>query len=155
MKSHRWGAPGLYEPLRYQSNAVPSSEGFTNELEGAAPYEVPVDSVTGQLPTVSETDDADVASDELGFLKLRYKRPGETQSTLISRPVVESDDEVREDVFFSIAIAGFGQLLSQSVYLGDWSWDDAIEMANNAKGKDEFGYRSQAVQLMRLAKSLD
>jgi Ca-activated chloride channel family protein len=149
------GAPGLYEPLRYQSNAVSSSEGFTSELEGDAPYDVPVDSVEGQLPTVSETDDADVASDELGFLKLRYKRPGEAQSTLISRPVVESDDEVRDDVSFSIAIAGFGQLLSQSVYLGDWSWDDAIEMANNAKGKDEFGYRSQAVQLMRLAKSLD
>lgn len=136
------GEQGLYDPLRYQSNEASSTEGFTSELEEK----------TSDNDIVDEQSEM---SNELGFLKLRYKRPGETQSTLITRSVVESDREVRDDVTFSIAIAGFGQLLSQSDYLGDWEWEDAIEMANKAKGADEFGYRSQAIQLMRLAKSLD
>jgi Ca-activated chloride channel homolog len=47
-----------------------------------------------------------------------------------------------------------GQLLSGPKYLGNWGWDEAIALANGAKGEDAFGYRAEAVQLMRLAESL-
>jgi len=94
-----------------------------------------------------------VAGAELGFLRLRWKAPGEDASTLIETPITGSeaaDDETR----FAAAIAGFGQLLQGSVYLGDWGWDEAIALALSARGEDPFGYRIEAVNLMRLAQSL-
>jgi len=57
-------------------------------------------------------------------------------------------------MMFGVAIAGFGQLLSDGPYLGDWGYDQVIELANSSKGEDLFGYRAEAVRLMRLAQSL-
>jgi len=91
---------------------------------------------------------------ELGFLRLRWKAPGEDASQLIETPITGSEpatDEAR----FAAAIAGFGQLLQGSVYLGDWGWDQAVELALSARGEDPYGYRIEAVNLMRLAASLD
>ena len=93
-------------------------------------------------------------SDELGFFKLRYKAPGEDQSQLIETPIVQGG-EISGDMRFAMAIAGFGQLLTDSPYLGDWGYDQAIDLANAAKGEDAFGYRAEAVRLMRLAESLE
>ena len=90
---------------------------------------------------------------ELGVLKLRYKDPGADVSQLIELPISgaeTADSEAR----FAAAIAGFGQLLRGSNYLGDWGYAQAIDLANANRGADDFGYRTQAVQLMRLAQSL-
>jgi Ca-activated chloride channel family protein len=94
-----------------------------------------------------------VDSGELGFLKLRYKRPGEADSQLIEMPI-RAGGTVSADMQFAAAIAGFGQLLLDGPYLGDWGYDQAIELSNAAKGDDTFGYRAEAVRLMRLAQSL-
>ena len=56
---------------------------------------------------------------------------------------------------FAAAIAGFGQLLTGGKYLGPWGWQEAIALATAAKGEDPYGYRSEAIQLMRLAESLE
>ncbi|CUH47525.1 vWA domain-containing protein [Ruegeria atlantica] len=93
-------------------------------------------------------------SDEIGFFKLRYKMPGSDQSQLIEQPIAATQDEVSDDVRFSYAIAGFGQLLRGAEYLGNWSYDDAIGLANAARGEDPFGYRAEAATLMRLAQTL-
>ncbi|MEO0371209.1 MAG: YfbK domain-containing protein, partial [Pseudomonadota bacterium] len=93
-------------------------------------------------------------NEELGFFKLRYKAPGEDTSQLIETPITEGG-EVSGDMRFAMAIAGFGQLLTDSPYLGDWGYDQAIDLANAAKGEDAFGYRAEAVRLMRLAESLE
>ena len=90
-------------------------------------------------------------SDELAFLRLRYKAPGEDTSTLIEQPIAA---DVTGTASFATAIAGFGQLLRGSTYLGNWSYGDAIALANETKGADPFGYRAEAIQLMRLADSL-
>lgn len=100
----------------------------------------------GTAPEVSE-------SDEYGFLKLRYKAPGATRSQLIESPI-RPGGTVSADMRFAAAIAGFGQLLQNGQYIGDWSFGDAISLANSAKGDDAFGYRAEAVRLMRLAQSL-
>ncbi len=91
---------------------------------------------------------------ELGFLRLRYKEPGERESRLIEMPVTPGMGTATEDVRFGVAIAGFGQLLRGSNFLGDWGWPEAIALANGAKGEDPFGYRAEAVTLMRLAETL-
>ena len=105
-------------------------------------------------PLRFQVDEITSTSDELGFLRLRYKSPGTTTSRLIEQPVT-ADLAPSPEAGFAAAIAGFGQLLRGSNYLGDWSWDDAIALANANRGDDLYGYRAEAVQLMRLAQSLD
>jgi len=101
-----------------------------------------------------EAADGVAASDELGFLRLRYKEPGEDRSNLIEQPISNGTTPPSTDANFATAIAGFGQLLRGSDYLGDWGYADAIALANAGKGADAFGYRSEAITLMRLAESL-
>lgn len=91
---------------------------------------------------------------ELGFLRIRFKAPGAEDSTLIETPILDQVTTAEPDAAFAAAIAGFGQLLRGSDHLGDWGWDDAIALAQENRGADAFGYRAEAIALMRLAKSL-
>lgn len=90
---------------------------------------------------------------ELGFLKLRYKAPGEEVSQLIEVPVM-ADAAPLPDAQWATAIAGFGQILRGSDMVGDWSIGDAMALAQGARGEDPYGYRQEAITLMRLAESL-
>ncbi|MEX3016619.1 vWA domain-containing protein [Gymnodinialimonas hymeniacidonis] len=92
--------------------------------------------------------------DELGFISLRWKEPGEDESTLVDFAIPAAASEPGQEAQFAAAIAGFGQLLRGNEFLGDWGYDEAIALANANRGEDEFGYRQEAVQLMRLAQSL-
>lgn len=124
------GSPALlHDPLRYGTAVA--------------------DAMAGE----AATGDIAEGAPELGILRLRYKAPREQVSALVEVPIVAGDD-AGTDARFAAAIAGFGQLLRGSVYLGDWNWDDAIALAEANRGDDRFGYRIEAVNLMRLAKSL-
>ena len=90
------------------------------------------------------------ASDELCFLRLRYKTPGEDVSQLIETTLTDQDGQTG----FAAAIAGFGELLRGSDLIGDWSYEDAIALAQADRGEDPFGYRQEAIRLMQLAQSL-
>ena len=93
-------------------------------------------------------------SEELAFLRLRYKEPGEDTSRLIELPIARDAGDAGSDQSFAAAIAGFGQLLRGGVYTGGWSFADAIALAEANTGIDRFGYRREVVTLMRLAESL-
>ena len=93
-------------------------------------------------------------SGELAFLRLRYKAPGEDTSRLIELPIARDAGNAGADQRFAAAIAGFGQLLRGGVYTGGWTWADAIALAEANTGGDRYGYRREAVTLMRLAESL-
>ena len=93
-------------------------------------------------------------SEELAFLRLRYKEPGENASRLIELPIGRDAGGAGSDQSFAAAIAGFGQLLRGGVYTGGWTFTDAIALAEANTGSDRFGYRREAVTLMRLAESL-
>ena len=58
-----------------------------------------------------------------------------------------------DDFLFAAAIAVFGRLLHDPLYLGDWGWDEVIDLAQDAGGADLFGYRSAAITLMLLAQT--
>lgn len=92
---------------------------------------------------------------ELGFLRLRWKAPGEAVSKLVEMPILPGTGASDNETRFAAAIAGFGQLLTASPYIGDWGWEDAIWLASGARGADAFGYRAEAITLMRLAQSLE
>ncbi len=107
----------------------------------------------GASGTAADAGEAGEGNGELGFLKLRYKAPGAEDSVLVETPItagLPAGNEAR----FATAIAGFGQLLRGATYLGDWGWDEAIALAAETRGADPYGYRGEAVQLMRLAQSL-
>ncbi len=162
-----------YRLIGYETRAL-KREDFNNDrvdageigagLQVTALYEiVPVGSparLTDPLrygAAAADGTGADAATgkaDELGFLKLRYKAPGADQSQLIEVPVGATPGQPDEDARFAAAIAGFGQLLTGGTYLGQWGWADAIALANGARGEDPYGYRAEAVQLMRLGESL-
>ena len=94
------------------------------------------------------------AADELGFLRLRYKAPGQDTSQLIEAPIPVGASPATPEAQWAIAMAGFGQLLRGNRYLGDWGYDQAITLAQGARGEDAFGYRQEAITLMRLAEAL-
>jgi Ca-activated chloride channel family protein len=98
-------------------------------------------------------------SDELCFVKLRYKLPGETASRLIEQPVPASAARARfdaapEDQRFAVAVAAFGQRLRGETALADVSYDQIARWANDARGDDREGYRAEFVKLVRMADSL-
>lgn len=103
-------------------------------------------------PPAAEENPA--GSRELAFLRLRYKAPGRDASELIELPIARDAGEAGSEQRFAAAIAGFGQLLRDGAYTGDWTWTDAIALAEANTGADRFGYRREAVTLMRLAESL-
>jgi len=99
-------------------------------------------------------------SSEYAFLKIRYKLPDETKSRLITEPVRDereygSVNAAPTDVRFAAAVAAFGQLLKGGRYLDGFGYDDVITLAEKSRGRDRFGYRSEFLNLVRLAKTAD
>jgi Ca-activated chloride channel family protein len=96
---------------------------------------------------------------ELAFLRLRYKRPGESESRLIERPITDADlapalARAPEQTRWAIAVTGFGQLLRGDPYLDrSYGWTNVIDLAQGARGRDEFGWRAEFVQLARAAQT--
>ena len=100
----------------------------------------------------------DGRGDEYAFLKLRYKLPDSDKSTLVSTPVTKAN-EVRDveaapaDVGFATSVAAFGQILRGGQYTGTYTLDDVAALARRTKGDDPFGYRSEFVNLVRIART--
>lgn len=97
------------------------------------------------------------AEGEFGFLRIRYKQPGEDESRLIETPVTDAETrafaQAGDDVRFSVAAAAYAQLLRGDAYLNDFTFEDAAGIARGARGEDPFGYRGEFLQLLSLAES--
>ena len=153
-----------YRLIGYETRAL-AREDFNNDKVDAgdigagtavtAIYEVtaPGSAALRNDPLRYGSDKAPEGSSELGYLRLRSVAPGGKDSTLQETPIVPGMP-VTDETRFAAAIAGFGQLLTDAKYLGDWGWDQAIDLALASRGADEFGYRIEAVNLMRTAKVL-
>ena len=156
-----------YRLIGYETRAL-MREDFNNDRVDAgeigaghsvvAIYEItPVGSsaVLGDPLRYADPREASQGADgELAYLRLRYKKPGETTSQLIKLAIIPGMGTANADIRFAIAIAGFGEILRDSRYLGNWSYLDAISLAEANVGDDPFGYRREAVTLIHLAKSL-
>lgn len=96
-------------------------------------------------------------SRELGFLKIRYKKPAASTSRLLSRPLIDSSQQfltAPAEMRFAAAVAEFGLLLRRSKFAGRSTYEHAISVAESAKGSDRGGYRTEFIELLRLAKML-
>jgi Ca-activated chloride channel homolog len=95
---------------------------------------------------------------EYGFVKIRYKLPKSDTSQLISTPINRTVefarfDEAPEDARFAVGVASFAELLRGGRYNGSMTLDDVLKIAGDARGRDDFGYRTELVNLIRSAKS--
>lgn len=98
-------------------------------------------------------------SSELAFLKIRYKKPNGEKSILITQPItapktVNAFDKASENQRFASSVAGFGQLLRQSPQMGSLSYQQVLQMAQQAKTKDNTGAKGEFIQLVKNAQAL-
>lgn len=92
-------------------------------------------------------------SSELLTVKLRYKTPEEEKSKKIEKSVTDTDkDNVSPDFRFASAVAMFAQLLRNSDYKGEATYDQVIETAQRGLSFDPEGYRAEFVRLVQSAK---
>jgi Ca-activated chloride channel family protein len=98
-------------------------------------------------------------TDELLTVNLRYKLPKETESSLLSFPVLTSS--VRKagkesgDFRFASAVAGFGMLLRDSPYKGNAGFDSIFKLAQTSVGKDLSGYRKGFLDMIKKAQGIN
>ena len=92
-------------------------------------------------------------TEELLTVKIRYKNPEESKSILLQQVVNSKSvpfNKSSENMRFSAAVASFGMLIRGSQFSGSSTFDDVVKWAKSSKGEDEFGYRSEFLQLVRL-----
>ena len=98
-------------------------------------------------------------SDELAFLRLRYKAPEEESSKLIEiainkKQIINKLDDTSNNYQFSAAVAGFAQLLRGGTNLSTMALDNIILLAQQGKGEDTHGYRAEFINMVKLAQAL-
>ncbi|MDR2776218.1 MAG: von Willebrand factor type A domain-containing protein [Tannerella sp.] len=114
-----------------------------------------IDSLKYQKNSKTEKKTVYTGSKELLTVKLRYKEPDGDMSKKIELAVIDDkSDEVSTDFRFASAVAMFGQLLVDSDYKGDATFDKIVAAAKNALGDDEQGYRREFVRLVEATKAL-
>jgi Ca-activated chloride channel homolog len=159
-----------YRLIGYETRML-NREDFNNDRVDAgeigaghsvtAIYEiVPVGGRTFNDPLRYQNERAAPSSaSELAFLRIRYKLPGQDTSRLIERPITDRDAvrdiaSAPEATRWAAAVAGYGQLLRQDQFLATgYGYDDVINLAQSARGRDEFGWRAEFIQLARGAQS--
>ena len=93
--------------------------------------------------------------DELAYIKIRYKLPGQATSKLMERPITKADsvasvDAAPEATRWAIAVAAFGQELRGDPWIETgYDWQSIRALADGARGKDPFGLRAEFVRLVR------
>ncbi len=169
-----------YRLIGYE-NRLLAQEDFRNDKVDAgeigsghtvtALYEISLKGSMGALLPDSryapQTPAAFAVSSELAYVNIRYKLPAATASTEFGVAVAaaassgdnaynhaHNNAEASSNIRFAAAVAGFGQLLQGGKYTRDWSYDQLLELARQARGDDPHGYRSELLKLVELAGAL-
>lgn len=163
-----------YRLIGYE-NRVLNKEDFNDDKKDAgemgsghtvtALYEIiPVGVSSGFLQKVDslkyqaeEKFSATAFANELMTVKLRYKQPDGSSSTLMEIPVPDEKKPIQftsNNYRFAAAVAEFGLLLRNSQFKQQASYKDVISLADNATGTDTEGYRKEFVKLVQSASSI-
>jgi Ca-activated chloride channel homolog len=98
--------------------------------------------------------DGAVATNELLFVRLRYKQPDGETSRLLERAVVDRAERPSIDFTFASAVASFGLVLRDSEYKGNATLDDVLRAAKQSVGEDPNGYRADFIRVVEGARRL-
>ena len=172
--------PGRVEAYRligYENRAL-RAEDFNNDLKDAgdmgaghtvtALFEViprggavpgpSVDPSRYQAPAAASADRAPASSsNELLTLRVRYKLPDANDSTRMDVPLVDRGNQFGQasaDFRFAASVAGFGMILRDSPYRGNWTLNSVLDTAAGSRGQDRTGYRDEFISLVRKANAL-
>ncbi len=89
---------------------------------------------------------------ELFTVKFRYKEPDGETSQLIVRTMDQEDRNPNDmNLQWASAVAGFGMLLRDSEFKGDLTFDRILRLARASKGSDDYGYRTELINLIEVA----
>lgn len=167
---------GGYRLIGYE-NRVMAAQDFNDDRKDAgeigsghtvtALYElVPPDRVDGlggvdplkYQPNQAEPPQADApveASPELMTVKLRYKQPDGDKSAKSEMPVLTSaGGEASPNFKFASSVAMFGMLLRGSRFSGTATFDMVMILAEEARGADKNGQRTEFAGLVQTARAL-
>ncbi len=157
-----------YRLIGYE-NRMLKSEDFNNDKKDAgelgsghtvtALYEIipvgvesefsPVDNLKYQT---NKIDPSAINTKELMTVKLRYKKPNEDISKLIVHPLIDENialEKTSTNFRWSSSVAAFGMLLRESEYVKGFSYEKVVQMAQNAKGEDTEGYRTEFINMVK------
>jgi Ca-activated chloride channel family protein len=155
-----------YRLIGYENRAL-AEEDFNNDTVDAgdigaghqvtALYEVMPANAKGWMPDRRYEANRPAATggtgNEMAFVKLRYKIPGNETSKLIERPVpaslMQKASAPRGDMAFVTSVAAFGQHLRGDKYLNGYSY---AQIGALAPSSDNY-WRSEFVRLVKLADS--
>lgn len=158
-----------YRLLGYENRRL-NREDFNNDAKDSgdigaghsvvALYELTLAGDTPRVDPLRYSDNsavkkADVSS-ELATVKVRYKKPGQDDSTLKQwhlTPEVKPLQEANQDLQFATAVAGFGLLL-RAEPISEFNYEDVAALAQLARGKDISGDRAEFVRLVKTAGAL-
>ncbi len=157
-----------YRLIGYE-NRMLKSEDFNNDRKDAgelgsghtvtALYEIIPADVENEFNKVDElryqkpkAEPGKSYTNELMTVKLRYKKPDEDVSKLIVHRLTDSNTalaKTSDNFRWSASVAAFGMLLRESEYVRNYSYDEVVQLAQHARGKDEEGYRVEFVNMVK------
>ncbi|HEY3403662.1 MAG TPA: von Willebrand factor type A domain-containing protein [Ohtaekwangia sp.] len=162
-----------YRLIGYE-NRMLKSEDFNNDKKDAgelgsghtvtALYEIIPAGVDSEFFRIDElkyqtttVDPAASKSKELMTIKLRYKKPDEDVSQLITHPLNDENiplAKTSDNFRWSASVAAFGMLLRESEYVKGFSYDRVAQLAESARGTDKEGYRIEFINMVKSFGSL-
>ena len=93
-------------------------------------------------------------SGDLATIALRYKQPAASESERLEVSIKNEPkrfNEASADFRFAAGVAGFGMYLRNSEHKGSINAEQLLRIASESVGKDESGYRSEFIDLIRKA----
>lgn len=160
-----------YRLVGYENRAL-AAEDFNNDKKDAgelgaaqqvtALYEISLVSKDGRAVIdplrygkVKEVDPE--FPDELGTVKIRYKKPGKKQSQLMITRIEDSlleNDKADDGFYMAASVAMFGQLLRHSDYIAEGDMSTVANALSFISSSDPEGYRAELLRLVQLASNL-
>ena len=140
-----------YRQIGYENRALANRD-FADDTKDAGDLGAG-HSVTALYEIVPAT----AAPGPIGALRLRYKEPLGTTSSLIETAIHDDGTSAyaaSPDMQFALAVAELGMLLRESPYRGTATYADVLALARAARGEDLDGYREELIQLTETSRGL-
>lgn len=147
-----------YRLIGYENRQL-NNEDFDNDKKDAGElgagaavtvlYEIAPSSGKDEQKLKYQTTET-TGSRDLMTVKIRYKMPDASESVLSEYPIASEVSEPTADFNFAAAVAELGMILNESEFKGAATLDTVIDLARRGAGEDEFGLRSEFIQLADL-----
>ncbi|MGB0979127.1 MAG: vWA domain-containing protein [Croceimicrobium sp.] len=144
-----------YRLIGYENRALNNSD-FDNDSVDAG--EIGANQNITALYEVELSESSSLMTKTPSFtIDFRYKKPQSNLSKLISLEVLNSNRTFHNSSDahqFTAAVAAFGMQLSNSIYGGNYSYADILQVLDDLNLPDPHGYKEELRSLVNLASSM-